>query len=246
MPVVSRGGSSEQAADELLSAIGRRERFVVLTGAAGAGKTTVCRAVIGRADPRTFTAMVYGPFDDIEGVLRALLAEYGVISAPAAGPQAPRSTLHDLRVALRDFLRSIDRLDARATVFVDDAHEFSVELLERVLALADIDGDKPLLQIVLVGRPALRSTLEHADLRAHTERGTAHIEVGRLGDLPLKAVEPAPQALDRLEPEPPPPGRRRMSLLTAVLMVLVVLLGGVAAWIYGARVIEILSRVGQS
>jgi len=118
------------------------------------------------------------PFDTIEDVLESILADFGVISMDLAGEShSPRMTRHELRVALRDFLRSLDRLNARATVFVDEAQRLSVDLLQRVCAIADIERDKRVIQIVLVGRPALLTTLKQPELQSLDERITERCEL---------------------------------------------------------------------
>ena len=80
--------SHDRAAQEILSAIGRRDPVVVLTGETGTGKTTLCRAVIEEIDRRTFTSFVSDPFVTAQdllqlyrpqtapGIDRALLAEH--------------------------------------------------------------------------------------------------------------------------------------------------------------------------
>jgi type II secretory pathway predicted ATPase ExeA len=176
-----RSASYNRTAEEILSAIARREKVVLLTGEAGSGKTTLCRAVIDELDHRTFTALISGPFDSIEDVLRAILADLGVISDGhlASGP-ASRASLRELRVALRDFLRSIERLDARAVVFVDEAQSLSADLLQRVCAIPNIDTDRRVIQIVLVGQPALLTTFEQPELRPINERVSVRCELGPL------------------------------------------------------------------
>src|SRR5436190_613996 len=71
---------------------------------------------------------------------------------------------------------SYDRA-ARATVFVDEAQRLSVDLLQRVCAIADIERDKRVIQIVLVGRPALLTTLKQPELQSLDERITERCEL---------------------------------------------------------------------
>ena len=73
--------ASHECAFELLQyAIRRREGFIVLTGDIGTGKTTLCRAVMGTLNPRTFTALVLNPFLSEEELLRQVLVDFGVVS----------------------------------------------------------------------------------------------------------------------------------------------------------------------
>jgi type II secretory pathway predicted ATPase ExeA len=181
-PAVYHSSTYDRAARELCDAIGRHERLMLLTGEAGSGKTTLCRALMEQMDSRTFTALISGPFTDIEQLLRHVLAAFGLISdVNISGPDSRR---HELRVTLRDFLRSLEPLHARAILFVDDAHTLSADLLRRVSSFANIDGDKRLLQVVLVGGPQLRLALSTADLRTVDEQLTARVELK-----PLTRVE---------------------------------------------------------
>ena len=63
-----------------LGAIGRRERMVVMTGEPGAGKTTLCRAVIDQLDRRTLSSHVTDRFVSTDDLLKTVLADFGVIS----------------------------------------------------------------------------------------------------------------------------------------------------------------------
>ncbi|EFK95903.1 ATPase and membrane protein, partial [sediment metagenome] len=48
----------EEALNRLLVSISERNGFAVITGEIGAGKTTVCRALLNKLDPTTKVALV--------------------------------------------------------------------------------------------------------------------------------------------------------------------------------------------
>jgi type II secretory pathway predicted ATPase ExeA len=180
-PALFRSAAFDRSTQELLAAVGRRDFLVLLVGESGSGKTTLCRSLIDLVDTRTFTALVAGPFTDADQMLHDVLAAFGVMSdAGLEQETAVRSTRHELLVTLRDFLRSLQHLDAHAILFVDEAQTLSSELLQRVCALANIEADKHLLQVVLVGRPELRTTLAGAELHALDGRLTVRSELGSL------------------------------------------------------------------
>ena len=178
-PAVYHSAAYDRAAQGILGAIGRRERFMLLTAEAGMGKTTLCRAVMDQVDSRTFTMLVTTPLETINGLLKNVLRNFGVLSSSPARAFAPAMTQHELRVALRNFLRSIDYLTARAVLFVDDAENLSLDMLQQVAALADVE--RGLLAIVLVGRPSVLTMLNQRGLKSLARRLTVRCELGPIG-----------------------------------------------------------------
>ena len=115
--------SHDRAAQEILSAIGRRDPVVVLTGEAGTGKTMLCRAVIEEIDRRTFTSFVGHSFVTAQDLLKTVLIDFGVLSrADLAGGRLANATPDELKLSLGEFLKSLADLSAFAVVFIDDAH----------------------------------------------------------------------------------------------------------------------------
>jgi general secretion pathway protein A len=171
----------DRAAQTMFDAIRRRDGIVVLTGEAGVGKTMLCRAVLDQLDRRTLTSLVADPFDSAEDLLRTVLVDFGVISHDdvAHGPLA-RASRADLSVALRDFLFSLAPLEAFAVVIIDEAQRLSIELLEEIRVIGDLGGDEQLLQLMLVGQPALLATLAKPELRQLVRRVSARSSLGPL------------------------------------------------------------------
>ena len=97
----------DRAAQELSSPISRRDGLAILTGAAGIGKTMLCRALRDRVDRRTFTSFVADPFVTFEDLLKVILVDFGVISrADIGGRRLSEATRQELTLALQQFLRS--------------------------------------------------------------------------------------------------------------------------------------------
>jgi general secretion pathway protein A len=170
--------SHDAAAQELLSAIRRRDDLAVLTGERGIGKTTLCRAVMEELDHRTLTAYVDNPLASPERLLETVLFAFGVV-AKLDGDGGPRASRQDLAAALRDFVASLAGLRAFAVVFVDDAHNLPAESFEVLAGVSDMHAKSGLLQIVLVGEPALREKIAASSRVA--ERVTVECELGPLG-----------------------------------------------------------------
>jgi type II secretory pathway predicted ATPase ExeA len=175
--------SHDRAAQEILSAIVRRDAVVMLTGEMGSGKTTLCRAVGEEIDRRTFTAFVLDPFVGIEDLLKSVLIDFGVVSrADVAGGRLSEATRYELTIALKEFLLSLVPLNGFAVIFIDEAQSLSPEMLDQVRGLSDIESDKSLMQIVLVGQPALVNTLRRQELNRFDQRVSVRCALGPLAE----------------------------------------------------------------
>jgi general secretion pathway protein A len=179
------------AGQQLLTAIRRREGLVLLTGAAGTGKTTLCRTVIEELDRRTVTSLITDRLASGEDLLRRVLADFGVLSPGSPGspaePASATATARELSTTLHAFVESLGPLEASAVIMVDNAHDLTPEVLTEVRALCEAAGaSSSLLQIVLVGRPALLEVIRRPDNRA-LDQGV--VVRSRLDPLPPDEIE---------------------------------------------------------
>src|SRR5262249_16261890 len=69
----------DAASETLLTASSRRDRFPVLTGVAGSGKTLLAAAVIDQLDRRTLTSVIRDPYVTLDDLLENLLVDFGVM-----------------------------------------------------------------------------------------------------------------------------------------------------------------------
>ncbi|MEO8678809.1 MAG: AAA family ATPase [Vicinamibacterales bacterium] len=172
--------------ENLLAGIRRREGMLVLTGEIGAGKTTLCRAVLRNLGRKTFSSFVPDPFATREDLLKTLLIDFGVMSIRdlTTGPlqQASRTELSYL---LAGFLESIAALDAFVVVIIDEAQNMSLPLIEETRILFDAFGGKGRLQIVFVGQPELHAKLKLPEMRQVDQRICGY---SRLAPLSLDSV----------------------------------------------------------
>ncbi len=157
-------GRHREAFDHLVFGITERKGFIQLTGEVGAGKTTLCRALFEHLDDGYETALVLNPRLTSPQLLRSILAEFGL----ARG---------DDRVAGLEILNRflLDQVDGGKDVVlvIDEAQDMSIELLEEVRLLSNLETDqRKLLQIVLIGQPELRTLLDDKRLRQLRQRIT--------------------------------------------------------------------------
>jgi len=164
--------SHAPAFDELLYAIKRRESLTVLTGDIGTGKTTLCRAVLQSLDRKSFSAFVTDPFASRAELLKVLLTDYGVASVEDLTSGRLRDASRtELSYLLYEFLGTLVPLQAFAVVFIDEAQNLSVPLLEEIRILSDADGQ---LQVVLVGQLEFREKLKLPQMRQLDQRVSVH------------------------------------------------------------------------
>src|SRR4029079_14335091 len=170
--------SHAPAFDDLVNAIRPRESLNVLTGDIGTGKTTLFRAVLESLDRKTFTAFVPDPFASREDLLKILLVDFGVVSVDDVTSGRLRSASRtELSYLLYEFLGTLAPLQAFAVVFIDEAQNLAVPLLEELRILSGADGQ---LQVVLVGQLELRQKLKLPEMRQVDQRISVHCNLAPL------------------------------------------------------------------
>lgn len=154
-----------EAYNHLLYGIRERKGFVQLTGEVGAGKTTLCRALLERLGEHYSTALILNPVMTPDQLMRAIAMEYGL-------PVSTLDRLETLAVINQFLLQQVER--GRDTVLIiDEAQDLTDDLLEQVRLLSNLEtDDQKLLQIVLMGQPELRDRLNNPKLRQLRQRIT--------------------------------------------------------------------------
>lgn len=154
----------QEAYNHLLFGIQERKGFIQITGEVGAGKTTICRALLEKLDARYRTALVLNPVLTSTQLLRTVLVEFGL--------KPKRDRVSCLEV-LNQFLLTELSAQREVVLVIDEAQDLSSELLEQVRLLSNLETDqRKLLQIVLIGQPELRHKLEAKELRQLRQRIT--------------------------------------------------------------------------
>lgn len=160
-----------EALNHLLYGIRERKGFVQLTGEVGAGKTTVCRAMLEQLGDNFATALILNPVLTPEQLVKTVAMEFGL----EVRGKDRLETLSELNQFL---LRQAEqRRDC--VLIIDEAQNLSNELLEQVRLLSNLEtDDRKLLQIVLMGQPELRDRLNDYSLRQLRQRITVrfHLE----------------------------------------------------------------------
>lgn len=145
-----------KAHDEALSylryGIEQRKGFIMITGEVGAGKTTICRALLASLPKTVRTALILNPaLSDIE-LLQAINQDFGL--------NASHTSKKALLDQLYEFLINAFVNGENAVLIIDECQNLSPDVLEQIRMLSNLETEKEkLLQIVLVGQPELTKLL---------------------------------------------------------------------------------------
>ena len=174
------GASHAAAREQVAYALERREPLVVVSGEIGTGKTLLCRSVVDRLERRTFLSIIHDPMLDRDDLLKQMLQDFGVISKDRT--RLAPTTRHELVHALQEFLLSLVPLHAHAVLVIDEAQHLQPDVLEQLRLISNVhDEGGTLLQIILVGQPALDAVLSRPELRQLKQRVSRHVRLEPLG-----------------------------------------------------------------
>jgi general secretion pathway protein A len=174
------------AFDNILYGIKRHEGFTTIIGDVGTGKTTLCRALLGKLDKGIRTALILNPLLTPEDMLKAILQDFGIQPRREAGAEEPADpslpadpgwmqgrTRKELIDALNLFLLDGARKDTFSILIVDEAQNLSLEVLEQLRILSNLETSKrKLLQIIFVGQLEFEKKLRLPQLRQLNQRIT--------------------------------------------------------------------------
>ncbi len=147
--------------------------FTVITGEIGSGKTTLVRYVLEEIGDNLTVGSVtntYRSFDELlQWVLLAFNLEYRGKSKV------------ELFQAFTEFMVQEYEQGRRTVLIIDEAQNLEPEALEELRMLSNINTDSnQVLQLVLVGQPALRETLQRPDLHQFAQRIGVEYHLERL------------------------------------------------------------------
>tara|TARA_A100001391_G_scaffold48774_7_gene29156 strand:+ start:62609 stop:63880 length:1272 start_codon:yes stop_codon:yes gene_type:complete len=184
-----RSATHRKALSYLGYGLAQGEGFIVITGEIGAGKSTLAAHTIRSLDENQVTvAQVVTSHLDGEEIVHVVARAFGL---PVSG--------HDKATALGEieaFLHEEARAGRRCLLVVDESQNLSVSALEELRMLSNFQlGSHPLLQVLLLGQPEFRTTLQNEpSLEQLRQRIIAahHLE-------PMQPDEVEPYVLHRLQ-----------------------------------------------
>ena len=176
-----------EAFNHLLYGIRERKGFVQLTGEVGAGKTTLCRALLEQLGENFSTALILNPVLNMDELVKAVAMEFGL--------QVRGMDRLEIVAVINDFLLRQMAENRDTVLIIDEAQDLTNELLEQVRLLSNLEtDDRKLLQIVLMGQPELRDRLNEHSLRQLRQRITVRYHLN-----PLRRGEVAQYVQHRLQ-----------------------------------------------
>ncbi|GAB3359717.1 MULTISPECIES: ExeA family protein [Giesbergeria] len=157
----------EEEFTEIRHCIETRKGFALLTGEVGLGKSTMVRRLLDTLPPgKCHSALILNTFLQGEALLSAIQTDFGLPPAESVGQGLTQLT---------EFLIAQHQADQISLLVIDDAQNLTVESLELVRLLCNLEtGQEKLLQILLVGQPELEQTLASPQLRQLKSRIVKH------------------------------------------------------------------------
>lgn len=153
----------KEAISHMQYGIEERMGFLEITGEIGAGKTTLCKALLNTLDERTKTAFILNSNLSEIQLLQAIVEDFGI--------RLKHKTKISMLNELNKFLLEQSRHKNNVVLIIDEAQNLKPSLLEQIRLLSNLETEKAkLLQIILVGQPELKEKLASGELTQLRQR----------------------------------------------------------------------------
>lgn len=157
-------GSHREALSNLQYAIGSRKGITLLLGEAGTGKTTVIRVAIAKQPARTHCVYLDNPALTRIEFVEMLALRFGL-------SERARTSKTGLLVELEQLLKQRRVADQTTVLIVDEAQSLSMELLEELRLLSNIESNgEKLLPLIIAGQPEIAQRFNEVSLRQLKQR----------------------------------------------------------------------------
>jgi general secretion pathway protein A len=144
--------SVQEAFETICHGIEQRKGIIVITGAAGTGKTTLLKRFIQHSPSRVHTSCILDPHVTFGELLQCAFGAFGL--SPCS---ADRVTMVQ---ELNSYLVNQLEQNCIVTLLLDEAQDLDDTMLDELGLLLDLQkGGERLLQVVLVGQPLLDTRL---------------------------------------------------------------------------------------
>ncbi|PIQ86714.1 MAG: ATPase [Candidatus Omnitrophica bacterium CG11_big_fil_rev_8_21_14_0_20_45_26] len=152
-----------EAFSSLLYGIESRKGFIAITGEIGAGKTTLCRVLLEELKGRAKTSIILNPNLSETELLLSIVQDFGI--------QINGRNKKVCFDALNQFLLHEFHNGFNVVLIIDEAQDLKAKALEQVRLISNLEtASEKLLQIVLVGQPELKTTLNSPSLKQLRQR----------------------------------------------------------------------------
>ena len=148
-----------------------RAPITVITGEIGSGKTTLVQHLLKNTDD----TITVGLISNAQGGRGELLQ--WVLNALSVEVSNDASYVQKFQI-LQDFLIAEYAAERRVVLIFDEAQNLSVEGLEELRMLTNINANKDeLIQLILVGQPELREVIRSPQMKQLAQRVTASFHI---------------------------------------------------------------------
>jgi len=154
-----------------------RKGFILLTGEVGTGKTTIVQTLLKNLDSSVKSVYLSNPTLSPEDFLSYV--------ASGLGLKTQFNSKGSFLVQFEDFLQKSLQHQQNVLLIVDEAQKLSLELLEEVRLLSNMEtADEKLINIFLVGQPELNQKLRNPECRPLLQRISIRFHIN-----PLSLIE---------------------------------------------------------
>lgn len=161
--------------------------FILVTGEVGTGKTTLLKTIMRELRRDITVAHVNNTRVSTDQLFSMINDEFGIDTQGKQKSQMLRD--------LHDFIIHQYAQRKRTALIIDEAQNLSSSLLEEIRLLSNLETEKEkLLQIILIGQPELRMTLNRPEMRQLRQRISISCHIN-----PLTRTETEAYIFHRLE-----------------------------------------------
>ena len=147
--------------------------FCVISGEAGAGKTTILRALLERLEDDITVGLITNTHQSFGGLLDWILSVFDL--------HRPNLTHVEMHQIFMEYLIEEYANGRTVLLIVDEAQNMKPDALEELRMLTNVNSEKDqLMQVVLAGQPALKETLRLPDLMQFAQRVAVDYHLGAL------------------------------------------------------------------
>jgi general secretion pathway protein A len=153
----------KEAFSHLLYGIKEKKGFMEITGEIGAGKTTLCRALLNHLGADTKSAFLFNSTLPDMQLFQMILEDFGL--------PVERKTKAAMLRQFNNFLLEELSKNGNVVLIIDEAQNLKNSVLEELRILSNLETEKEkLFQMVLVGQPQLRDKINSQNLEQLRQR----------------------------------------------------------------------------